>query len=68
VAEDGRYRRDLVGAAKRYFEDIILTQLASTGELEALTKKIADRKLDPYSAARILLGDLSSQVKLRKEH
>jgi len=66
-AQQGRhFRDDVLAAAKRYFEDVILAQLASTHELEELTRKVEDRELDPYSAARLLVDGSSYRTKGRK--
>lgn len=48
-------RRDFLDAAKRYFEDVTLAQIASSREFERLMKKVEARQLDPYTAARHLL-------------
>ena len=47
-----RLRHDLLDAAKRYFEDVELEQLASTNSFKRLLAQVETRKIDPYTAAR----------------
>jgi LAO/AO transport system kinase len=53
-----RLRRDVLDAAKRYFEDITLNKLTSTNRFEQLMSQVLARKLDPYTAARRLVSKL----------
>ena len=47
-----RIRREIIGAAKRYFDEITLQELASTKEFTRLTSQVEKHALDPYTAAR----------------
>jgi LAO/AO transport system kinase len=49
-------RREIVDAAKRYFEDIAVQELASTQEFTKLVSQVERRKMDPYTAARRIVG------------
>ena len=42
-------------ASRRYFNDVILGQMVLTRKFEYVTKRVAARSLDPYSAAQLLL-------------
>jgi len=48
-------------AAKNYFEDITLQELASTSELAKLILQVETRKVDPYTAARRALGHVRTR-------
>jgi LAO/AO transport system kinase len=50
-----RTRKNVLNAAKRYFEDVLLAQLAATKKLDQLIKRVEDREIDPYTAAKILV-------------
>ena len=51
--KDGmRVRGEIVAAAKGYFEDIVLPELASTQEFSELTIQVEKSRIDPYTAAR----------------
>ncbi len=50
-----RLRRDFLEAARRYFEDIILEELASTPRFAKLMSEVEHGKVDPFTAARRLL-------------
>lgn len=50
-----RLRREVLDAAKRYFEDISLGEIASTGEFKKLMTQVEARKIDPYGAASKLV-------------
>lgn len=51
-------RREIVDAAKRYFEDIALQELTSTREFAKLVSQVERRKIDPYTAARRIVGGI----------
>jgi LAO/AO transport system kinase len=51
-----RLRHDLVEAAKRYFEDVELRKLSSTNSFKRLLAQVEARKIDPYTAARRMIG------------
>jgi LAO/AO transport system kinase len=50
-----RLRHDLLEAAKRYFEDVELEELASTNRFKRLLDQVQARKIDPYTAARRMI-------------
>jgi LAO/AO transport system kinase len=50
-----RLRRDFLEAARRYFEDIVLEELASTPRFRKLLDEVERGKVDPFTAARRLL-------------
>jgi LAO/AO transport system kinase len=50
-----RIRREIIGAIKRYFEDITLQELSGTKEFTRLASQVEKRSLDPYAAARRIL-------------
>lgn len=50
-----RTRRDVLVAARRYFEDVLLPQLATPKKLDSLVKRVQDGDIDPFSAAKSLL-------------
>jgi len=54
-AQTERLRREVLDAAKRYFEDIALQELASTEAFAKHVTMIEGRKEDPYTAARLLM-------------
>lgn len=47
-------RSEILNATKRYFEDIMLQELASSKEFTKLFTRVKARKLDPYTAGRML--------------
>ena len=47
-------RSEILDATKRYFEDIMLQELASSKEFTKLFAQVSARKLDPYTAGRML--------------
>ena len=55
VDDAGRVGREVVYAARRYFEDIALEKATSTQWFNNLCEEVKDRRIDPYSAARKLL-------------
>jgi LAO/AO transport system kinase len=61
--KDGpRARQQIIEAVKRYFEDITLQELTSTQEFGKLTSQVEKREIDPYTAARRIVG----RVRTRK--
>jgi len=54
-------RREIVDAAKRYFEDITLRELISTPEFAELASLVERRKIDPYTAARRVLQSIRTR-------
>jgi LAO/AO transport system kinase len=53
--EHSRLRTAVLDAAKRYFEDISLKDMASSETFRKIMKKVEARKIDPYAAARKLV-------------
>jgi LAO/AO transport system kinase len=49
-------RSEVLDAAKRYFEDISLTEMASSEAFRRIMKQVAANKIDPYSAGRKLVS------------
>ena len=56
--ENQRLHRDVLEAAKRYFEDVTLQRIASTRSFDRVMSRVLARKLDPYTAARRLVSGL----------
>ena len=54
VEDDATLRSEILDAAKRYFEEIALQELASSKEFTQLFAEVKARKLDPYTAGRAL--------------
>src|SRR5208337_2365120 len=50
MAYDNRLRSEVLEAAKRYFEDISLKQMASSEMFQKIMKQVEANKIDPYSA------------------
>ena len=50
--------REVLEATKRYFEDITLQEIASTKEFAADVVLVEERRADPYTVARRLIGRL----------
>jgi LAO/AO transport system kinase len=59
--DDLRIHIEIVDAAKRYFEDILLHELASTKEFTKLVAQVRKNKIDPYSAARKLIRHINER-------
>jgi len=56
--ENQRLQRDVLEAAKRYFEDVTLQKITSTRSFDRVMSQVLARKLDPYTAARRLVSGL----------
>jgi LAO/AO transport system kinase len=54
-AYDNRLRSEVLDAAKRYFEDISLKEMASSEMFQKIMKQVEANKIDPYSAGRKLI-------------
>ncbi len=52
--EDNRLRREVLDAAKRYFEDISLKEMTSSEMFKKIMKQVSAHKIDPYTAGRRL--------------
>lgn len=63
VSRTERVRHDVLDAAKHYFEDITLQEIASTPAFAKGISRIEQRKTDPYTVARRLVRAL----KMRSE-
>jgi LAO/AO transport system kinase len=50
-----RARRDLLDAARQYFEDIKLRKIESSRQFEKMVANVAKKRTDPYTAARRLV-------------
>jgi len=61
--EPGQLRQNVLAATKRYFEEIVLSEIASSDKFEKLTRKVEAHQLNPYGAARLLLSDLTRQLR-----
>jgi hypothetical protein len=48
-------RSEVLDAAKRYFEDISLKEMASSEMFQKIMKQVEANKIDPYSAGRKLV-------------
>lgn len=55
-----RLRRDVLEATKRYFEDITLKDLTSSVKFTKLMLQVQERKMDPFKAARRIIGWMMS--------
>ena len=51
-----RLRHDVLEAARQYFEEVKLEEIASSRRFEGVMRKVLARKVDPYTAARELLS------------
>lgn len=56
-----RLRREILDAAKRYFEDIAIQELTSKQEFAKLVSQVERRKIDPYTAARRIVGRIRTR-------
>ena len=56
-----RLRHDILEAAKRHFEDIVLEQIVSTSEFLRLVEQVRNRQIDPYTAGRRLVEKLRTR-------
>ena len=54
--EDDRLRREVLDAAKRYFEDVSLNKMASSEVFKQIIEQVRDHKIDPYTAGRKLVN------------
>jgi len=50
-----RVRREVLEAARRYFEDVKLQEIESSSKFKKLIAQVETRRLDPYTAARLLV-------------
>jgi len=50
-------RRELLGAAQHYFEDVKLQEIESSAKFEKVVAEVAKRRIDPYTAARVLIEE-----------
>jgi LAO/AO transport system kinase len=61
-----KLRREVLDATKRYFEDILLEELALTKEFERLVSSVEGRRIDPYSAAFKTVGLLNTRKLVKR--
>jgi LAO/AO transport system kinase len=54
-ATSDKLRGEVLDSAKRYFEDIKLKEIASSSEFKRVIARVETRRMDPYTAARILV-------------
>jgi LAO/AO transport system kinase len=54
-AKDDRLRSEVLEAAKQYFEQISLREIASSKMFQKIMKQVEANKIDPYSAGRKLV-------------
>jgi LAO/AO transport system kinase len=54
--DDSQVRREILNAAGRYFDDIILQELSSSLEFAKLVSEVRRGKIDPYTAAQKIFG------------
>jgi len=53
-----KVRREVLGAARRYFDDVKLQELESSNRFKRVVAQVEARRMDPYTAARVLVeGD-----------
>jgi len=50
-------KRELLGAALRYFEDVKLQEIESSAKFKKAVTQVARRRTDPYTAARLLVKE-----------
>ncbi|MGA8905546.1 MAG: methylmalonyl Co-A mutase-associated GTPase MeaB [Candidatus Bathyarchaeia archaeon] len=55
-ADENWLRSEVLDAAKQYFEDISLKEMASSETFRKIMKQVAANKIDPYSAGRKLVN------------
>jgi len=55
-ADENWLRSEVLEAAKQYFEDISLKEMASSETFRKIMKQVAANKIDPYSAGRKLVN------------
>jgi LAO/AO transport system kinase len=60
-AQSERIRREVLEATKRYFEDITIQELESSGAFAKLVSLVARRRMDPYTAARRLVNQFGTR-------
>ena len=53
---DSRLRSEVLDAAKRYFEDVSLLEVASSAAFKKMMKQVEGRRIDPYTAGRKLVS------------
>jgi LAO/AO transport system kinase len=54
-ANSDKLRGEVLDSAKMYFADIKLKQIACSSEFKRLIARVQTRRMDPYTAARILV-------------
>ena len=59
--DDAQIRRQILEAAGRHFEEVTLLEFASTLEFTKLIAQVRTGKIDPYSAARKIVGRMKSR-------
>jgi LAO/AO transport system kinase len=50
-----KVRREVLDAARRYIEDVKLEEMASSKKFRKIIAQVAARRMDPYTAARVLI-------------
>jgi LAO/AO transport system kinase len=50
-----KLKREVLGAARRYFDDVKLQEIESSTKFKKLVAKVEARRMDPYTAARALV-------------
>ena len=50
-----KVKREVLGAARRYFDDVKLQEIESSTKFKKLVAKVEARRMDPYTAARALV-------------
>ena len=53
-----RLRHDVLEAAKTYFADVTIRKISSKRRFDKLMSQVLARKLDPYTAARLLVSKM----------
>lgn len=56
-ANTQKARRELLDAARRYFEDVKLQEIESSTKFKKVVTQVARRRMDPYTGARVLVED-----------
>jgi LAO/AO transport system kinase len=54
IMDKNGLRTQILDAAKTYFDEVSLQELASSKEFDALLNKVESRKIDPFTAGRRL--------------
>jgi GTPase len=56
-ASSEKVRREVLGATKRYFEDVKLQAIESSTKFKKVLSQVETRRMDPYTAASVLVEE-----------